>query len=666
MLSTAIYFALPLFLGNSLYMHWLFCLVSSLSSLVLFPIGAAVVTEWQTMESGTSVFALTVIFLLALVLLPVAFSMVLLLMCTGNTHCYHAYSRDEAYKRAVQDDIADLLQHARDPNNEHLLRCAANAALPPQRDYLESCCHFAYRHCAFRVRSCARALAGSGDSARAQRRMRVVYFPQRMLLAFALSVLFVVACFFALWWYSEVIMLMLEQYHREYVQWQHHFDSVQRRIVATQSYLSQLGTPGIMAAVQIQNLADQVHLPSCSNPHSSLAASACSVPMVRLVISFLNWEDGARALLDEFNYAFQFAIRLAAFLGITMTCIVWCQILKLYRQRVARIRRGDYPWNPVNFHSYSTSSYIALQSLQFLVGFVFACVFCGTLVFCVAHGTIRRQLFGALFAPLLTISVATFILQGLAKLIARVCLIQRDFIVHLRLFLVFDFAFNFLAVVSGILVVAVRVLLLMFVYIAQLMRLDLHPLSQSWASSWDVGFASYVNTLYIDARHNNPIVVSFCSYLRESAQLQRAAYRKAHSAFAASDAKAGGAAASAYEDDNSATPLSSSKLARCFAALRGCNTAVSRYDRNDRAFQRKLGAFAARPMSFRRAQKRWWLFYTLARLPWLRQYRKHSIEQSWDKLRAMHSSRVTVHRRESRAAAVAPATAANAAVATQR
>lgn len=105
-----------------------------------------------------------------------------------------------------------------------------------------------------------------------------------------------------------------------------------------------------------------------------------------------------------------------------------------------------------------------------------------------------------------------FLSKTITKFIIAHWILVNGVIVHLRLWIIFDFMWIFVNLMSSMVLSVLRFGLSMFSSIIYTMRMDT-PLLREEFDSMDYGFKAYVGMLLMDHSHNNPVLLQFTNLL---------------------------------------------------------------------------------------------------------------------------------------------------------
>ncbi|KAJ5076061.1 hypothetical protein M0811_06923 [Anaeramoeba ignava] len=234
------------------------------------------------------------------------------------------------------------------------------------------------------------------------------------------------------------------------------------------------------------------------------------------VVSFLGSVDNDK--VDKYFEISLIAICVSSVLSAAVIGVLWYLIMKLYRQRIMRMRQGHkifrQPMPPP-----AATSYSGIQGWLAGITFVLFVLIFLAIIVCLGFAPLRKFLWRHLWPILLGILLSVVIKAVIVALIKY--FIARDGeIVHPRLFYLWDFIWLFLNIVSGLATAIIRLVVLMFANLAFFMRLDQPSLSGS-LSILDSGHRSYVSVLQMDHKFNNPVVSLFIRGLTRGFKYRR-------------------------------------------------------------------------------------------------------------------------------------------------
>eukprot|EP00026_Physarum_polycephalum_P000348 Phypoly_transcript_00348.p1 GENE.Phypoly_transcript_00348~~Phypoly_transcript_00348.p1 ORF type:complete len:1697 (+),score=190.35 Phypoly_transcript_00348:144-5093(+) len=241
-----------------------------------------------------------------------------------------------------------------------------------------------------------------------------------------------------------------------------------------------------------------------------------------------NYMNEVEELLVRFRRIFHLSASIS--LGFTSAIILatWIFVFRKYKQRIFYLRKGRLDLITRNGDKFSirgAANYVGLQSVHTAAGF-----FVIWIILTLSFITFQIKEFWLWIWSYFPILVAfllglPFISKTITKFIISHWVLKNETILHLRLWLIFDFMWIFVNLLSSIVMSVIRFGFAIGTAIIYAIRMDA-PLLREENDHMDYGFKAYMGMLLMDHKHNNPILIQFTTILIDEMKKERKKRKK--------------------------------------------------------------------------------------------------------------------------------------------
>eukprot|EP01028_Stygiella_incarcerata_P009370 TRINITY_DN44280_c0_g1_i1.p1 TRINITY_DN44280_c0_g1~~TRINITY_DN44280_c0_g1_i1.p1 ORF type:complete len:1184 (+),score=296.18 TRINITY_DN44280_c0_g1_i1:257-3808(+) len=341
-------------------------------------------------------------------------------------------------------------------------------------------------------------------------------YPQRILCALWLSVVFVCIAIMLEWIGIRWAEYFLERAYNTYI------DLELSSNVSTDTTV--LGNEYYMSLMKIQYGQSTDDSPTSSSQFSSLRSQSF-LEMFLLSIFLSQHSFPADQVFKYAKIVLQVGFCVSVSLSVLLVIATWIMILRLYRKRMMQARQGRYFVNLKQFSCIHASAYVGDQVSAFFVSFVISSIllFISLVAFVMAYllsEKFREWIRNELLFFILSLLIGSFLIRIIMIFVGKKYIADERHIMRRRVLGFLDFVLLVFSLIKGLATAIWSFIVAFVLLIVNMARLD-YCKKAGENPSGDIGFCSYVGMFMLDSMYNDVLLLHFVGFLNQAIDEKR-------------------------------------------------------------------------------------------------------------------------------------------------